>query len=133
MDMMWSKPRTLEGIPTRARTVANRSTTSNVGDIIRHKRIQVTTDLTKSPEPMGIDHRFTFTVRGWCIGLYPYERDILPPIATSLAYPRFKYDGGTSSIQIMSLPMSILAMKYVDRIRRKRKSGVNSNINQTID
>ncbi|KAH0566094.1 hypothetical protein GP486_000509 [Trichoglossum hirsutum] len=61
-----------------------------------------------------------------CVGLFPYERDILPPIATALAYCPRRRGGTTPSIQVLaqSMTMSAIDMKTPTYARRTKTSRV---------
>lgn len=131
--MSWNTGRTLDGIPERVRTFADSSKISTVTDEIRRQCMRVTMELIAQLEPMGFGERFNSTVRGlmvvgysvpirvMCVGLYPYEQDILPPVATALAYSPIKCHGCTPSVQILSQAMAIIAKTMRDRRSNKSK------------
>ncbi|CAJ0549876.1 Ff.00g064710.m01.CDS01 [Fusarium sp. VM40] len=64
-------------------------------------------------------------------GLYPYEQDILPPIATSLAYSSIKYSRVTPSVQVLSQAMVTVLKAGNDR--KKSKPGMDSVNNKTCE
>ncbi|OAG36268.1 hypothetical protein AYO21_09510 [Fonsecaea monophora] len=69
--------RTTDGIPPRIRTMADTSVVEAVWDKIRRESvIQATVEMVSG---------YGVRIRVMYIGLYPYEEDILPPIATLLA------------------------------------------------
>lgn len=133
--MEWTRPRTADDIPIRLRTVVDTSEMTTTIDAIRSESMRATMDLITKLSSMGCGERFDATIRGlmvigysvpikaMCVGLYPYERDILPPIATSLAYSPIKCNGVTPSVQILSQAMAIVAKSYRDRVSKKSKVG----------
>lgn len=141
---MWSAARTLDGIPDRVVTKVDVSCITSDTEMIRHKTMTVTRDMIKKLEPMGFGDKFDAAVRGlmvighnvpiktMCVGLYPYEQDILPPIATSLAYSPLKTSGSTPSVQILSQAMTIVAKRLRMRVSKKmRKSDTGMGIDNS--
>jgi hypothetical protein len=57
-----------------------------------------------------------------CIGLFPYEQDILPPIATALAYSPVSCLAPTPGVQVLAQGMAMSAA----RIRRGTRTGGRS-------
>jgi len=67
-------------------------------------------------------------IKVMCLGLYPYEQDILPPIATSLLYCPSKCSGATPSVQVLSQSMAnFMARKMDHRTKRRRLKGMNTD------
>lgn len=67
-------------------------------------------------------------IRMMCLGLYLYEQDILPPIATSLAYCPLKCVGSTPSVQVLSQTMTVTNMR-----RNRKTSKVVITLESEID
>ncbi|KJX99477.1 hypothetical protein TI39_contig356g00003 [Zymoseptoria brevis] len=56
------------------------------------------------------------------VGLYLYEQNILPPIATALAYSPMTCNGSTPSVQILSQAMAMVGIYIKEKIKNRKKN-----------
>ncbi|KAF4460192.1 benzoate 4-monooxygenase cytochrome P450 [Fusarium albosuccineum] len=133
--MSWTQARSARGVPDRVRVKADTGSTDSIMHDMRSLTMTATYDFIHKLDDMGFGDRFDATVRGLmtvgysvpikilCIGLYPYEQDILPPIATSLAYSPIKCSGVTPSVQVLSQAMAMVMRVKSNRSKTKSTVG----------
>ncbi|KAK5242471.1 hypothetical protein LTR16_008492, partial [Cryomyces antarcticus] len=132
--MSWNTSRGISKIPPKVRDRADGSIVSTVSANMRYACIRVTMDMVRDLESMSHGERFDCTVRGlmmiaygvpikvMCVGLYPYEQNILPPIATALAYSAINCNGPTPSVQILAQAMASVGVTIKDKLRNRRRN-----------
>ena len=134
VEMSWNLARRPKGIPERIKPRADVSRVSTVSDNLRYTCGQVTRELIAKLDGMSETSSFESIIRGFvvvaecvpikvmCLGLYPYDNDILPPIATSLSYCPSKCSGSTPSVQVLAQIMAANAVENQEvRATRKQK------------
>lgn len=131
--MAWTTSRNIDKIPPMHRDRVDSSKVTTVSANIRYQCMHVTMELIKKLEPISSGDRFECTVRGlmmvahgvpiktMCVGLYPYEQNILPAIATALAYCPMVCNGATPSVQILCQAMAKVAMQIQSSTTNKNK------------
>lgn len=135
--MSWSTCTRPSAIPPRKRDVVDSSIVSTVSNSMRHSCMQVTMEMVSKLEKMSFGSRHESAVRGlmtiaygvpikiMCVGLYPYEQNILPSIGTALAYSPMTCTGCTPSVQILSQAMAAIASRIkMDAAIKKTKGEV---------
>lgn len=107
---------------------------------IRSQCMKVTRDLIEELRLIGDSRTIEPLTRGLMIvaasaplnvvavGLYPYEQDILPPLATALAYDPRSCLGPTPSVQVLAQSMAMIAHKKM----LMRVKTIGKGINVTI-
>jgi len=116
-------------IPPRVRGKADSSVVESVSKAMRESYMSMTINIVKSLETLSSGIKFQNTVRRlmtiahgvpikvMCVGLNPYEQNIVPSIGTALAYSPLAYIRSTPSVQILSQAMALVGygMKAKDR------------------
>jgi hypothetical protein len=135
--MAWQPSRGISRIPPRIKDRVDTSIVTTVSAQMRYMCMQVTMEMVRKLEQFGSGDRFYCTVRGlmMCaygvpikimnVGLYPYDQNILPAIASALAYSPMTCNGSTPSIQILSQAMAAVGVhiKHKLKSRKKNKEG----------
>ncbi|KAL9122244.1 MAG: hypothetical protein Q9187_001196 [Circinaria calcarea] len=145
ISMAWNVGRTVSGIPPRVRDIADSSVVTTVSNNMRYACLEATMEMVRNLEMMSFGERYDAAVRGlmtisygvpikvMCVGLYPYEQNILPTIATALAYSPMKCIGCTPSIQILSQGMAMVASTMKTRRQTRNMDGLMSeNSNEGV-
>jgi hypothetical protein len=132
--MFLSTIRNPKTIQPRVRIAADPSKVTTKSNAIRNTCLEATIRLITKLDAMGEGERHVATIRSLmlfsymvpariiCIGLFPYEQDILPPIATALAYSPVSCLAPTPGVQVLAQGMAMSAA----RIRRGTRTGGRS-------
>lgn len=133
----WTVDRHIDSIPPRIRDVADSSVVTTVSDRMRHSCMTVTMELIDNLKYMMDEERVKPIIRSMmtvsygipikimCIGLFPYEQDILPPVATALSYSPLNCIGCTPSVQILSQAMALIGSKIKTKYSNRKIDGAS--------
>ena len=129
--MFTSTSRNVKSIPPRPRVAADLSKETTRSNAIRSECLSATMRLIAKLDTMGNGQRHAAAVRSLmlfsymvpakviCVGLFPYEQDILPPIASALAYSPASCLAPTPGVQILAQAMAaaatVLKERYANR------------------
>jgi hypothetical protein len=131
--MAWQPTRGIARIPPRIRDRVDTSIVTTVSAHMRYECMQVTMEMVKKLEQFASGDRFYCTVRGLMmsaygvpikimnVGLYPYDQDILPAIASALAYSPMTCNGSTPSIQILAQAMAAVGVYIKEKLKNRKK------------
>ncbi|KAK6436903.1 hypothetical protein LTR95_006907 [Oleoguttula sp. CCFEE 5521] len=131
--MAWAPDRGISRIPPRIRDKVDTSIVTTVSAQMRYMCMDVTMEMIKNLEQFESGDKFYCTVRGLMmiaygvpikimnVGLYPYEQNILPAIASALSYSPMTCVGSTPSVQILSQAMAAVGIFIKERIKRGKK------------
>jgi hypothetical protein len=143
--MSWNLARRVRHIPERVRVRGDVSRATTVSDNMKHMCMQVTLKLISNLESMSVDDSFESLMRGLilvsdcvpikviCLGLYPYDQDILPPIATALSYCPTKCSGSTPSVQVLAQSLAGQMFRKVESKRHTNIARGKSVVQNEID
>ncbi len=132
-NMAWETNRGISRIPPRIRDRVDASIVTTVSAQMRYMCMEVTMEMVKKLEVFGHGDRFMCAVRGLMmiaygapikimnVGLYPYEQNILSPIASALAYSPMMCVGSTPSVQILAQAMAAVGIGIKERAESKKK------------
>lgn len=133
-NMSWDVSRNISTIPSRVREKVDTSVVTTISSNMRYQCMSVTMNLIKNLEQMSSGDKFDCTARGLMmishavpikvmnVGLYPYEQNILPSIATALAYSPVNCNGSTPSVQILSQAMASIGIYIKEKLKRRKKN-----------
>ena len=141
-QMFISTVRNPKTTPARPRVAADTSKVTTKSNAVRSACLDATTRLISKLDTIGEGERYAAAVRSLmlfsymvpakviCIGLFPYEQDILPPIASALAYSPVSCLAPTPGVQVLAQGMAMSAARAKERYAFKR-GGENVPANMT--
>ena len=124
----------IRAIPERHRSKFDASKMITVDSEIRTKAVAMTMDLLRNISDVSEPQSYVNVSRNMmmianstpikcvCMGISPYETDILPTFASALAYDPKKCLGSTPSVQALSQMMSLCALSIKKMDMKKIKS-----------
>lgn len=127
------RTRNVELPPPTPKVVADTSRATTVSDAIRYECWKVTSTFISKLDTLGSGKRHVAVIRSlvmcsqlvpirvMCVGLFPYEQNILPPIASALAYSPKSCIGATPSVQVLAQAMAIVASITKARYASRKK------------
>jgi hypothetical protein len=133
--MFISTVRNPKTTPARTRVAADTSKVTTKSNAVRSACLDATTRLISKLDTIGEGERYAATIRSLmlfsymvpvrviCIGLFPYEQDILPPIASALAYSPVSCLAPTPGVQVLAQGMAMSAARAKQKYAFKRASG----------
>ncbi|KAK5162691.1 uncharacterized protein LTR77_011244 [Saxophila tyrrhenica] len=125
--MALDRNRGISKIPSRVRDRVDTSIVTTVSAQMRYMCMDVTMEMVRKLEAFGEDDRglmmvaYNVPIKVMNVGLYPYEQNILPAIASALAYSPMTCIGATPSVQILSQAMAAVGASIKDRAKYKKK------------
>jgi hypothetical protein len=134
----------IRSIPQRHRSKFDASKMITVDNEIRTRAVHMTMELLRNISDVSEPNSYVNVSRSMmmlanstptkcvCMGISPYETDILPTFASALAYDPKKSLGSTPSVQALSQMMSLCALSIKRMDMKKIKSeNMNKMLTQT--